>query len=33
MEPNAKLFIEELMKEVCGDIQLLQQELKDNFTM
>jgi hypothetical protein len=32
MEPNMKLLIEELMKEVCGEIQSLQKEMKDGFS-
>jgi hypothetical protein len=32
MEPNTKLLIEELMKEVHGEIQSLRKEMKDGFT-
>jgi hypothetical protein len=31
MEPNMKLLIEELMKEICSEIQLLRKEMKDGF--
>jgi hypothetical protein len=31
MEPNTKLFIEELMKEACNEIHSLRVEMKDNF--
>jgi hypothetical protein len=32
MEPNMELLIEELMKEICGEIQSLHKEMKDGFT-
>jgi hypothetical protein len=31
MEPNTKLFIEELMKEISGEIQSLRRDMKDGF--
>jgi hypothetical protein len=31
MEPNTKLFIEELMKEIYNEIHSLRVEMKDNF--
>jgi hypothetical protein len=33
MEPNVKLLMEEMLKQVCEEIQVMRAEMKEGFTV